>query len=408
MSASTHATLEELEALARGELAPAQAVSIDAHLAECESCQRELSWIRAESGLLARRPRPSLPPDLWRNIEAQLPLVPPIHVPLPAARSGPLPRPRRSQVAQWFAVAAAAAAMLVVYSVGGAPMGRLRQSVASLFGAPTAPKVIISVENSDDELPPESTSVQVPGAVTLHLSTMSADIEAVAGERERVRLAVSEVGRKIQLELRSVGPGELRAIFNGQDRLESGHVKVELPPGSRLEVQSASGSLTTRAIGGDVRAQTASGDVQIREARKVEIDTASGDLSIDDFTGAARLHTASGDAHITRGSAPFTTFDWNSASGELALDGRCANDCRMNIATVSGDVALRTSADSSYTAQFHTMTGELEGPDSSTKKSHDDEDDEVIPARDRTVRIGGGVGVVKVTTVSGDLSIGAR
>lgn len=412
MSASAHATLEELEALARGELSAAQVVSVDAHLAECEGCQRELSWIRAEAGLLSRRPRAPLPAQLWRNIEAQLPIVAPIPVPAPP-RSAQTPRPSRprGQVAQWFAVAAAAAAMLVVYSVGGAPLGRLRQSVASLFGSPTSPPVIISVaSSSDDDVPPDSTMVKVNGPVTLRVSSLSADIEAVAGDRERVRMEVTDSSRKTQLELRSEGTGELRAFFNGHDRLSSGHIKLELPPGSRLEVATASGSLTTSAIGGDVRLQTASGDVHVRDARKLELDTASGDLFLDNFSGPVRIRTASGDAIITRGSTPLTTFDWNSTSGELTLDGRCAADCRLNLQTVSGDVGLHTSGDSSYTAHFHTMTGDLEGPEEPKKTPSGDEedDDDVMPRRDRTVRVGGGAGVVTVNTVSGDLSIGTR
>lgn len=418
MSASAHATLEELEALARGELSAAQAVSIDAHIADCESCQRELSWIRAETGLLSRRPRAPLPPQLWRNIEAQLPIVAPIPLPQRGAQT-PRPSRSRSQVVQWFAVAAAAAAMLVVYSVGGAPLGRLRQSVAGLFGTPTTPQVLIAVSTpSDDDVPPDddpppdsaTVTVKVSGAVTLHVASLSADIEAVAGDRERVRIEVTDSSRKTQLELRSEGVGELRAFFNGHDRLDSGHIRLELPPGSRLEVATASGSLNTSAIGGDVRMQTASGDVHVREARKLELDTASGDMFLDNFSGPLRIRTASGDAHITRGSAPLTTFDWNSTSGELRLDGRCVADCRLNLQTVSGDVELRTSADSSYTAHFHTMTGDLEGPAApkKTPPGDDDDDDDVIPRRDRQVRIGGGVGTVNVNTVSGDLSIGTR
>lgn len=416
MSASAHATLEELEALARGELKAAQAVSIDAHLAECESCQREFGWMRAEKELISRRQRAPLPPQLWRNIEAQLPIVAPIHTPLPQrVAHTPRPQPRRSQVAQWFAVAAAAAAMFVVYSVGGAPLGRLRQSVASLFGSPTSPPVIIAVTTNDDDVPPESTTVKVNGAVTLHVATLSADIEAVAGDRERVRMEVTDSSRKTKLELRSEGTGELRAFFNGNERLDTGHIRLELPPGSRLEVATASGSLNTTSIGGDVRLQTASGDVHIRDARKLEIDTASGDMFLDNFSGPVRIKTASGDAHITRGSAPLSTFDWNSASGELQLDGRCVADCRLNINTVSGDVSLHTTADSSYTAHYHTMTGDLEGaPAAKAPKNgkdrdeDDDDDDDVMPRRDRSVRIGGGAGTVNVNTVSGDLSIGTR
>lgn len=63
--------LEALEALALGELDQASAQNVQAHVAQCASCKRELEWMRAERELIARRDEPA-PVALWQGIEARI------------------------------------------------------------------------------------------------------------------------------------------------------------------------------------------------------------------------------------------------------------------------------------------------------------------------------------------------
>jgi hypothetical protein len=265
--------------------------------------------------------------------------------------------------------------------------------------------MISHIEFSTTDAPAFSAAFPVAGAVTVRVDTLSADVEAAVGARAEVRLEMSDAKRK-SAELRSEGPGELRAYFDGSSRLESGHLRLLLPPGTRLEVSTASGSLNVSGVGGDVRLHSASGDAQLHDARRIDIDTASGELSIGSFSGPARISTASGDVHVQRGSTPISSFDFKSASGELKLDGLCAKDCRLNIETVSGDIELHTAAGSSYNARYHTMSGDLDGPAELRKQPGADDDDDAIPPKDRSFRRGDGQGAIQVTTVSGDLSIG--
>jgi hypothetical protein len=67
----THVAAEELEAAALGEARGDRAAQIEAHVAQCPDCARELSWLRAEKALLARR-RPPLTAHLWPGVAAQL------------------------------------------------------------------------------------------------------------------------------------------------------------------------------------------------------------------------------------------------------------------------------------------------------------------------------------------------
>ena len=397
---SAHATVEELEALSRGELETDRSAAIDAHLAECENCRNELSWVRAERGLFSRRSRAPMPPVLWQNLEGRLDAPP---QPLVNTR----PRPR-SQATQWYAVAAAACAILVTATLGGVSFARFGRGLVALWHGATPggggenASIIHHIEISTDDAPPFSGSFPVAGAVTLRVDTMAADVEAVAGARDAIRLELSDSKRK-SAELRSEGPNVLRAFFDGVTRLESGRLRLLVPPGTRLEVSTASGEVSVSSVGGDVHLNTASGEVQLRDAQNIDINTASGDLRVGSFSGSARIHSASGDVQVMRGSVPLSRFDFSSASGELRLDGVCAKDCRLNIETVSGDVALHHGGPSSYSGRFHTLSGDLDSPDAPKR---DDDDD--MPNRERAFRHGDGQGALSVRTVSGDLRINAN
>jgi hypothetical protein len=96
----THVPAEELESLALEELSPDRAAQVEAHAAACPQCARELSWLRAERMLLARRPQAQTA-HLWDAIAARL-----LH---------PRRRPNWAwRISVGAAVAAAAAAVLVV------------------------------------------------------------------------------------------------------------------------------------------------------------------------------------------------------------------------------------------------------------------------------------------------------
>lgn len=386
---NTHATTDQLEALIRGESTGAP---IEAHVAGCASCQRELAWVRAERGLLGRRPRAALPPELWQGIEARIAAQP-----APLGLAG---RPRaREKVRQWLPVAAAAAAALIAVSVGGFPFVGLRQQLFSGVSGKISTSGL-SEREQEAESPPRSAALKVSGPVTLRLTTASADIEVLAGEEGSVRAVVtdSNIGA---VELIPGANGEVRVRFDQRDGLKHGHVRVDLPRGSRVELTTASGSISVLDLGGDVSIRSASGDLTLRDVRAVDIDTASGDIAIDRFSGTGRIRTASGDAHIGTGSAPLGVFDFSSSSGELALSGRCAAGCKLSARTVSGDVRFTPEGERSYKVLFHSQSGDLQG-----QPEHDADDDDALPgAHDKQLKVGAGAGEINVNTVSGDLDV---
>jgi hypothetical protein len=91
-----HPSVEELEAIAFGQDAGADAA---AHARQCAQCARELSWLRTEAQLVRRRPQPALDPQMLRRIEER------VYAPIPITRA----RRFRAAVAAAGAIAAAVA-----------------------------------------------------------------------------------------------------------------------------------------------------------------------------------------------------------------------------------------------------------------------------------------------------------
>jgi hypothetical protein len=96
----THLPVEDLEACALGELGAPRLAEVEAHVAACAECARELAWLRAERTLLSRRP--SVPTaHLWPAVAARL--------------QHPRRRPRWAwRIAVASGIGAAAAAALLV------------------------------------------------------------------------------------------------------------------------------------------------------------------------------------------------------------------------------------------------------------------------------------------------------
>ncbi len=121
-------------------------------------------------------------------------------------------------------------------------------------------------------------------------------------------------------------------------------VRVGLPEGSTIRVDSSSADVVGRGRLGPAEVKTASGDVEIEQAADVKVETASGDIIVRRADGEARIGTASGDVmlqHVT-GDAEVT-----SASGDI-LVGRADGELRLK--TASGDATVDT-AEGSVTAK---------------------------------------------------------
>ncbi|HYV67840.1 MAG TPA: DUF4097 family beta strand repeat-containing protein, partial [Myxococcales bacterium] len=201
-------------------------------------------------------------------------------------------------------------------------------------------------------------TLAVKGPVTFRLRVQSGEVEVVGSDKPQIALSVGGVPIAGDVQLLQFGD-RVEAEFNGRRHLNRGKLRVELPKGSSLEFDSASGDLSVQQIGGDVRVRTMSGDVKVQGARNADLESISGDVTVSATGPKQRLHLVSGTAVVTTVD-PAVQLAFQSASGNLEWTGVCAKGCHLTTETVSGDIKLLPDASrSSFQLSYASHSGGL-------------------------------------------------
>lgn len=374
---ATEHDADALEALAREEPV-ADRAGLDAHLAACDDCARELAWLRAERRLLRGREVDAPPLDrLWDGVAARLPPAAATASPYRTAAPPPAAPARRP----WGAFAAGFAAAVAL----GAGVAALTLKVNTRPPRPDAPRVA----RAEEALP-------VEGPVRLRVETWSADVRVAARAGQEIRAVVR--GLTVAPRITRHADGGYFLAFHGR-RLEGGAVDVIVPSGSSLEVTTASGDVSVGGEVGAVRLTSTSGDVRATAAGDAEVTTTSGDVTLTAGGARVRVRSVSGSARVVqRAAAPEAELE--TASGDLEWSGGCGRGCRLGARSVSGDVRLTLGPASDFSLRFTTASGELADAIGTGA---------AIPegGGPATGRRGAGDGAIEVTTTSGALALAA-
>jgi hypothetical protein len=205
------------------------------------------------------------------------------------------------------------------------------------------------------------------------------------------------------------------SLFGGEEM--KGRVRVTMPPGmglvldtasgdcvvdgdlgdAALRVDVASGEVTVRGAASEILVDSASGDVELvlaREVPSVLVDTASGNVVIRGAVRELRADTASGDVTASGlvGSASFDT-----ASGEVTARWAAVPVGARAVAdTASGGVRLSLPAVAVVAGRLSTASGDIASAFPGQAEDHD-----------RQFRLAGGAGAVdvRVDTASGDIEL---
>ncbi len=118
----------------------------------------------------------------------------------------------------------------------------------------------------------------------------------------------------------------------------SGDVRLTNVSGG-LEVKSASGDVQARTIGGALKASLASGDVRAKKVKgPIQVNTASGDIRVRDASGDVRVKSASGDVHIERWSGE--DFGARTVSGDVTLSVPAGTRAELSLRSMSGSIRM--------------------------------------------------------------------
>lgn len=205
----------------------------------------------------------------------------------------------------------------------------------------------------------------------------------------------------------------------GQGRAPEVNVRVALPQGSAVKIDTVSADVRISGQTGAVQHHSASGGVHVDHAREVSARTASGDVQCHTVEADAQISVASGDItlDVVRGSAKVTSASGdilirevhgdvkvqaasgdarvgtahgsvkaNTASGDLRIDSVVDGHTSANSA--SGDITIGVAEGTAAWLQLASLSGRIQSGLDSTEH----------PGTDQTVN-------VRANTVSGDITI---
>jgi DUF4097 and DUF4098 domain-containing protein YvlB len=211
----------------------------------------------------------------------------------------------------------------------------------------------------------------VEGTAILELRLSRADVRFARAEGDEV---VVELGGRApdQVRIEQVG-ATIRVREEGTGfRSPVTSATVRVPPGTRVDVDLASGDTVVDVTVHDARLRTASGDITAAELTgRAEIRSASGDVRIERLD-EAEVACASGDVRIRHVR---TSCDVTSASGDVRLDHveggttvkTASGDIdvtrlagrRLDVKTVSGDTRIGIAPGRRVQFQFDSLSGDV-------------------------------------------------
>jgi DUF4097 and DUF4098 domain-containing protein YvlB len=242
------------------------------------------------------------------------------------------------------------------------------------------------------------TSILVLLAPAIHAETVERTLKAdprgtvtivnVAGEVKVEGWRQSEV----QL-VADLGSGVEKLVFESADAATvikvvlpgrgasagSSRLRVRVPEGSKLNIntvsadqfvtavrgpqrlQAVSGDIDTEQWGEEVRIKTISGDVSVEghdKAALTGVETVSGDVELDKIAGEINLETVNGDMQVSM--SEMTRGTLSTTNGDARLRTRLARDGRFEAEAMNGDVRLllRGAIDADFDVE--TFNGDIE------------------------------------------------
>ena len=200
-----------------------------------------------------------------------------------------------------------------------------------------------------------------------------------------------EVGDdRVELRQRGGFDAGMRLFSRGS----STDLKVEVPHGATVSVDTGSADIDASDLSGAKSFRTASGEVTLnRLAGALDVETVSGEIEID---GSAPLDlvlkSVSGDISVRVPSV--RRLDLGTTSGDIRLDAELAGSGPFAMRSISGDATIVGRA--GFRVEAESITGDLSSDQPSKRESH--------PGR-KVLIVGRPGPTLTFRSVSGDLHV---
>jgi DUF4097 and DUF4098 domain-containing protein YvlB len=231
--------------------------------------------------------------------------------------------------------------------------------------------------------------------------TLSGDIEELRFKTGKNKTQIEVVYPKNQKNIK----GEANLVIN-------------VPRGSRLEVESISAFIEVSDVTGQVDVSSISGDVTVTgECEELEAESISGDVFVEGGAPEIEIGSISGkvkasgkvsdievgtvSGSIDLAFEKYLGLNVESVAGDATVKGDLAGDAHFSFNLHSGDLTLTVPGDLSADFEIETFSGEIDNDfgQKSRKTS------KYAPGRELEFTVGGGAARVRINTFSGDVVI---
>jgi len=233
---------------------------------------------------------------------------------------------------------------------------RLPLAPLALFGllaaAPSAP-----AQSRVDERRPASAN----GLVEIENPVGS--VRVIAWSRDEVQVTGTLGQRASGLDFVSrPNRTRIQVEVEGNPHRVSSDLEVRVPAGSRVQVESYSGSIEVRDVSGRVKAESVSGSITITGGKTAEIDAESVSGAVSITGPATRVRAGSTNASVTiRGTSgvlhaettngalqvsggDFQEAHLESVNGVIRFEGGLLTGASLDVESVNGSIELRLPA----------------------------------------------------------------
>lgn len=193
----------------------------------------------------------------------------------------------------------------------------------------------------------------------VRISNVSGRVTVTGWDREQVEVS-GTLGRGTE-RLLFAPEGkhtEIKVIVPRDSHSVSGStLKVSVPAGSRVSVNTVSADIVVNNVSGALRVQSVSGDIETEVfAEDVETKTVSGDITISghDEPALLVLTTVSGDGRVNDIRGELVV---QSVTGDLDIRGSVLDRARLR--TTNGDVELKTALGGQARFDMEAINGDL-------------------------------------------------
>lgn len=181
----------------------------------------------------------------------------------------------------------------------------------------------------------------------------------------------------------------------------SAPISIDGTDGGTIEVNSVSGKVRIHASTPSLQVDSVSGGIeQSGRADRAELQTVSGDILAPALGDQAELETVSGQVQARGGAWRKLTL--STVSGDVDVSGGLADQGRIEIDSMSGDVQLTLPADVSAAIHASSFSGDLHSDFGKAQQNKHG------PGSELNVQQGGGSGHVSIENFSGDVHVDRR